>query len=155
MALTHNTIFRALNAIYHQAPLIQPSTKDASDLFFYCTVVYDFIHAHHTTEEDVYFPAIEAACAVPGLMATNVKQHQQLETGLKTFQHYVLETPVAAYTPEKLRSLIDDMVCPLETHLHEEIPSILDLHDKIDSDTLRSIYARMHGTAERSSDKFK
>src|SRR5213075_826645 len=51
MALTHNTIFRGLNAIYHHAPLVQPSTQEASDLLFYCTVVHDFIHEHHTTEE--------------------------------------------------------------------------------------------------------
>jgi hypothetical protein len=44
MALTHNTIFRALNAIYQQAPNIAPGTQDAVDMLAYCSITYDFIH---------------------------------------------------------------------------------------------------------------
>ena len=155
MALTHNTMLRGLNAIYHQAPFVQPSTKAASDLLLYCSVAYDFIHSHHTMEENTYFPAIEAACNIPGLMSENVKQHQELEAGLTALQRYARETPVSAYSSDHLRRLIDDMAGPLETHLHEEIPSILDLHNKIDSDSLQKIYGRMHNEAEHTSDKFK
>jgi hemerythrin-like domain-containing protein len=155
MALTHNTIFRGLNAIYHHAPLVQPSTREASDLLFYCTVVHDFIHEHHTTEETVYFPAIEAASGVVGLMNSNLEQHRQLEKGLDAFRKYADETTASAYSSDVLRQLIDDLAAPLETHLHEEIPTILDLHLKIDSKTMQKIYGKMHDEAERISDKFK
>jgi hemerythrin-like domain-containing protein len=155
MALTHNTMFRALNAIYHQAPLVQPSTQEASDLLFYCTVVHDFIHEHHTTEETVYFPAIEAASGIVGLMSNNLEQHRQLEKGLDAFRKYADETAASAYSSDVLRQLIDDLAAPLETHLHEEIPTILDLHQKIDSKTMQKIYGKMHNEAERISDKFK
>jgi hemerythrin-like domain-containing protein len=155
MALTHNTVFRGFNAIYHQAPLVQPSTQEASDLLFYCTVVHDFIHEHHTTEETVYFPAIEAASGIVGLMSNNLEQHRQLEKGLDAFRKYAVETAASAYSSDVLRQLIDDLAAPLETHLHEEIPTILDLHQKIDSKTMQKIYGKMHDEAERISDKFK
>jgi sterol-4alpha-carboxylate 3-dehydrogenase (decarboxylating) len=155
MALTHNTIFRGLNAIYYQAPFIQPSTQEASDLLFYCTVVHDFIHEHHVTEETVYFPAIETASGIVGLMSKNLEQHRQLEKGLDAFRKYADETSASAYSSDMLRHLIDELVVPLETHLHEEIPTILDLHQKIDSKTMQKIYGQMHDEAERISDKFK
>ena len=155
MALTHNTMLRGLNVIYQQAPLVKPSTEAAADLLLYCTVVYDFIHAHHKIEENIYFPAIEAACRTPELMSENVEQHKKLHIGLDAFQKYASETPASAYSSRALQRLIGDMTGPLETHLHEEIPSILDLYDQIDSSSLREIYAMMHNEAERDSDKFK
>jgi hemerythrin-like domain-containing protein len=155
MALSHNTMFRGLNAIYHHSQLVHPSTQAASDLLFYCTVVHDFIHEHHTIEETVYFSAIEAASGIPGLMSHNVEQHRQLEKGLDAFKKYADETPASAYSADLLRQLIDDLAGPLETHLYEEIPTILDLHDKIDSETMFKIYRKMHLEAARTGDKYK
>ncbi|KAK2740964.1 hypothetical protein FQN55_008519 [Onygenales sp. PD_40] len=154
MALTHNTIFRGLNSIYHHAPLVQPSTQDASDLLQFCGIVYDFIHGHHTIEEQVYFPGIEEASGIPGLMVENFEQHKRLDEGLQAFQEYAEKTTASSYDPETLRRLIDDMVEPLGNHMHDEVPTILDLHDKLESETLKSIYGKMHKAAEKQ-DMFK
>jgi sterol-4alpha-carboxylate 3-dehydrogenase (decarboxylating) len=155
MALTHNTIFRGLNAVYHQAPGVLPGTQEATDLLFYCSVAWDFIHSHHVIEESIYFPKIEEATGVPGLMSDNVEQHRQLEAGLERLRKYAQETRKEDYDAEKLRAIIEDLAGPLETHLHEEIPTIINLHDKIDSKTIKEIYGHMHDAAERTSDGFK
>src|SRR5947207_14806835 len=68
MALTHNTIFRGLNAIYSQATQVLPGTQDAADLLLYCEITCNFIHNHHFVEESVYFPEIEKATGIPELM---------------------------------------------------------------------------------------
>ncbi|KAH0536019.1 hypothetical protein FGG08_007086 [Glutinoglossum americanum] len=155
MALTHNTIFRGLNAIYHQAPHVLPGTQNATDLLFYCAVAYDFIHNHHVTEESTYFPEIEKAAGIPGLMNANIEQHRSLEAGLELFRKYAEETPKEAYNADKLRRIIDGLAGPLGDHLHEEIPTILDLHDKVSSAALRRAYSHMHNAAEKSSNGFK
>ncbi len=155
MAQTHNTIFRGLNAIYHQAKQVAPGTKDAEDLLFFCSVTCDFIHCHHNAEETAYFPAIEEAAGIPGLMECNIEQHRAFEEGLDRLQQYAQETSKDEFDGDELRRVIDDLAGPLGTHLHEEIPSILDLHGKIDSKTLERIYGRMHHVAATTGDKWK
>jgi hypothetical protein len=93
MALTHNTIFRALNSIYYHAPLICPSSssssfddlKDIQDSRDFCTyieIAVSFLRVHHETEEEIYFPAIETAVGVPGCMQVNVREHAEFEDSL-------------------------------------------------------------------------
>lgn len=155
MAQTHNTIFRGLNAIYAHAPQVVAGSQDATDLLFYCSVAYDFIHTHHLTEEQIYFPGIEKATEITGLMEANIKQHRFLEKGLEQLRIYALETPSERFSAESLRSIIEGLVIPLGDHLHDEIPTIINLHDKIDSHTLKKIYQRMHDEAEKRSSNFK
>jgi hemerythrin-like domain-containing protein len=155
MAQTHNTIFRGFNAIYHQAPLVSPGTQDAEDLLFYCMVVHDFLEAHHTAEETTYFPAIEKTAGIKGLMENNVEQHKAFEEAVWRFRVYALTTTRWTYRADELRHLIDQLAEPLERHLHDEIPSILDLHSKVDSTALERIYSDMHHTAEKHSDKWR
>jgi hypothetical protein len=155
MAMTHNTFFRALNAIYHQAPLIVPGTQDAVDFLAYCGVAYDFIHHHQITEELHYFPEIERVAKIPGLMETNVLQHQLMDAGLEKFRRYAETTHKDAYNGEELRSIIDGFAVAFEEHNHAEIDTILSLHDNIDSDVLKDIEQRMRYLAEKHSDIFK
>jgi hemerythrin-like domain-containing protein len=155
MALTHNTISRGFNAIYAQAVQVLPGTQDAADLLAYCTVVHGFLQNHHETEESTYFPQIEKAAGIPGLMQGNVEQHHAFEEQLERFRKYAAETSKEKYSGEALRGIIDAMAGPLGQHLHEEIPTILDLWDKIDSKTTKKIYREMHDLAERTSDGFK
>jgi len=155
MALTHNTIFRGLNAIYSQATQVLPGTQDAADLLLYCEITCNFIHNHHFVEETVYFPEIEKATGIPELMQHNIEQHRSLELGLERLQQYAMDTPRKAYNPNELRSIIDDLAGPLGDHMHKEIPTIIDLHDKISSETLRKIYHHMHDMAAKVSDGFK
>ena len=155
MSSTHNTMFRALNAIYSQALKVLPGTQDAADLLSYCQVAYTFIHLHHLMEEAIYFPEIEKAARMPGLMDVSIEQHRKLEDGLEQFRKYVEGTRKESFSGEKLRCIIDSWAPAFEEHMHAEIDTILDLHDKIDSERLKSIYHKMHVAAEKDSDIFK
>lgn len=155
MALTHNTIFRGLNAVYHYAAQVERGSQEAADLLLHCYMVYDFIHVHHVSEEEVYFPRLEAAAGVPDLMKENIEQHKAFENTLEALKVYATQTSKEEYDAATLRGLIEAMVGPLGSHLHEEIPTILDLWDKIDSKTMNKIYGQMHDYATKSSDSFK
>jgi hemerythrin-like domain-containing protein len=155
MAQTHNTIFRGLNAIYHQAKQVVPGTKDAVDLLLFCAIACDFIECHHHAEETAYFPAIEEAADMPGLMDGNIEQHHALEEGLERLRRYANETNKWEYDAEQLRRVIEGLAGPLGTHLHEEIPTILDLHEKVPSSVLEKAYGKMHHVAADTMDKWK
>lgn len=155
MAQTHNTIFRGLNAIYHQAKQVVPGTKDAADLLLFCAIACDFIECHHHAEETVYFPAIEEAADMPGLMDGNIEQHHALEEGLERLRRYANDTNKWEYDAEELQHIIGQLAGPLGTHMHEEIPTILDLHEKVPSSVLKRIYGKMHNVAADTMDKWK
>jgi hypothetical protein len=151
MAGTHNTMFRALNSVYYHAPLVQGSEKDTALLLRYCSIVYTFIHDHHSHEESHYFANIEKATGIPDLMSSSIEQHRELEAGLKALRDYANGTTPGAYDAAKLRGIIDDLAPALTTHLFDEVPAILDLHDKISSAELERIYGLMQKEAERTS----
>lgn len=155
MAQTHNTIFRGLNAIYHQAKQVVPGTKDAADILFFCAITCDFIECHHHAEEAAYFPAIEEAADMPGLMDGNIEQHHTLEEGLERLRRYASDTNKWEYDAEHLRRVIEGLAGPLGTHMHEEIRTILDLHEKVPSSVLEKIYRKMHHVAANTMDKWK
>ena len=155
MAQTHNIIFRALNAIYQHAIFIQGDTQDAVDFLEYCGITYDFLHHHALCEERVYFPEIEKAAGVTGLMDSNVGAHRAMEKGLEKFRAYAETTRKEDYNATLLRGIIDDMKDSYQKHQHDEIQTILALHDKIPSDTLKKIDMLMRAESERQSDVFK
>jgi hypothetical protein len=155
MALTHNTIFRALNAIYQHAPHVLPGTQDAAELLGYCSVTYEFIHHHQLIEESLYFPEIEKATGIKGLMDVNLIEHAKMDERLERFRRYAENTRKEHYSAEDLRHVISQFVELYTQHNHDEIHTILDLHDKIDSKTLKTIDTAMRKEAERQSDVFK
>ena len=117
MALTHNTIFRALNAIYAQALHVTAGTQDAADMLTYCTIVFDFIHHHHLFEETMYFPEIEKASGIPGLMDSNLEEHRKLDDGLERFRKFAETTSKDKYSGEKLRGILDSFAADFEAHM--------------------------------------
>lgn len=155
MALTHNTIFRALNAIYTQAIFVTAGSQEAADLLIYCTIVFDFIHHHHILEETLYFPEIDNAVGVPGLMDSSLEEHRKLDEGLESFRKFAETTRKDQYSGEKLRGILDSFAADFEAHMHAEIAVILNLHDKIDSESLKRIYTSMFDASEHHSDIFK
>ena len=155
MAMTHNTIFRALNAVYRQAVDVLPGSQDAADMLTYCAIIYDFIHHHQLFEETIYFPEIEKAAGVPGLMEVNVSEHQKVDAGLEKFRKYAETTRKEFYNGEDLRRIIDGFAADFTKHNHDEIQTIVALHDHIDSDALKAINERVQADSELHSDIFK
>lgn len=155
MAATHNTIFRALNSIYHHASIISPGTQEAADLLTFCTFTYEFIYHHQLGEEMIYFPEIEKAAGKPGLMQINIDQHAAMDEGLLKFHKYAENTRKENFDGVKLRELIDAFKPAYEKHQHEEIQTILNLHNVVDSNTLKEIDVKFRKHSEKHSDIFK
>lgn len=89
MALFHDLLFRGLNTIYLQVPFIMDIDKKNWSVMlivgttlstvhcvtqFRC-VISDEFSAHHTGEENEFFPWIEEAATGQGLMAADIEQH--------------------------------------------------------------------------------
>lgn len=73
MALVHNMMIRAYNSIYLQATHVR--SEDVSDFLHYCSAWHMTIKGHHDAEEEVYFPGIEKATGVKGIMDSEVHEH--------------------------------------------------------------------------------
>jgi Hemerythrin HHE cation binding domain len=155
MAMTHNTFFRALNAIYQQAPHIIPGIQQAADFLNYCCIAYEFIHHQQLGEEHIFFPEIEKATGIAGLMDANMAQHHTMEAGLEVFCKYVEGTRKEDFNGGELRRIINDFAPTFEQHNHDEIQTILNLHHRIESKALKGIATKFWKEAEKQSDIFK
>jgi sterol-4alpha-carboxylate 3-dehydrogenase (decarboxylating) len=88
-------------------------------------------------------------------MDSNIEEHRKLDEGLESFRKFAETTRKDAYCGEKLRGILDSFAAVFEAHMHDEITAILNLHDKIDSETLKNIYQTMFDASEHHSDIFK
>ncbi|KAI9172704.1 NAD(P)-binding protein [Paramyrothecium foliicola] len=157
MALTHNTMFRAFNAIYTQAPSISPSNKrDVKDLLKYTETALDFLESHHEAEEKVFFPLIETKANMSGLMAANVEQHRGFDEPFGLIRAYIADVRAgkSRFDAQQLRRLIDALAEPLELHLREEIPTIYSAGAKMGTE-MSTCYRALHDEAERTTDPFR
>ncbi|KAF2247120.1 hemerythrin HHE cation binding domain-containing protein, partial [Trematosphaeria pertusa] len=135
MALVHNCVVRAFNSIYLQAPHIPVS--EYANFVHYCIAAYDGLKAHHEGEEAHFFPEIERITGEKGLMEVNVEQHHAFEKGFNAWGKWLkdIEARKNNFSPDMCRSLMDDFVAPLSTHLNDEIATLLSLArfgDKLD-----------------------
>ncbi|KAK0649911.1 hypothetical protein B0T16DRAFT_457274 [Cercophora newfieldiana] len=158
MAQTHNTIFRAFNAIYNQADSIDPSNKrDVTSFTTFATFAIDFLENHHRCEELVFFPMLEAQAGIPGMMANDVKQHRAFEEPLAELRDYLRKVHDGTDTLDAavLRTCIDILAPELERHLRDEIPSILAAGVHLSDDAMAACYKALHDEAEGTTDPFK
>lgn len=127
MALTHNIIVRTLNAIYQQAPHVEPA--DVPSFVGFCLTWVSIVSSHHDGEEDECFPAIERMSGEKGIMEVNVEQHAVFHGSLVELQEYLEACRDAkeTYDGNRLRSMLDGFGEALIQHLHDEIPTLLSL----------------------------
>jgi len=160
MALTHNTIFRAFNAVHAQVVSVNPAnSKDVADLLAFLSFAIAFIDNHHTCEELVFFPMVEAQAGVPGLMATNVEQHRAFDDTLHALRDYVKQVQVGGERLDAgaLQAKMEDLAVPLGRHLRDEIPGLLALgvDERISEEAVRTCYKALHDEAEGTTDPFQ
>lgn len=154
MALIHNTIFRAVNAIFFQAKLVETKNREIFDLLRYSSVVFGFIQHHHLCEEHFLFPELEAATHEPGLMHQERAEHKLIDAGLKQLIHYTKTTHVNAYSGEDLRFLIMAIAPDLQKHMDSELDVLLGLRNLTPS-VLRGIHAKWLAQAQSGADYHK
>ena len=124
MACIHNVFLRGLNAIYLQAPHIQPA--DAKSFCAFVTNWHALLTLHHTAEEDDGFPLIEEMAGEKGIMDANVQQHHAFLEGLNALERYVKACGAGTerYEGSKVVAMIDRFGKGLAGHLADEIPTI-------------------------------
>jgi hemerythrin-like domain-containing protein len=113
------------------------------------------MHHHHVSEELYYFPEIQKHTGNPTLMKENIEQHRKMDEAFDKLRKYAETVQRDEYDGITLRDLIDEFAPDYQQHMHDEISTILDLHDKIDSISLRNIDKNMRNEAEKYSDIFK
>jgi hemerythrin-like domain-containing protein len=124
MALVHNILIRALNSIVMQAPHI--TSPDVPAFCRYILTFYSFLHIHHTSEENSFFPAVEAMSGEKGVMDVNVEQHKVFEKGVDELRTYV-EGVVAGkeeWDGKKVVGIVEGFGESLAKHLGEEIATL-------------------------------
>jgi hemerythrin superfamily protein len=108
-----------------------PHIKHADEKAFcqYMRHWCQFLHIHHSGEEDTLFPEIEALAGEKGLMDANVEQHYAFHGGLHEFFEYVEACCAGSekYSGQKVVEMIDSFGKPLMEHLADEIPTLAGL----------------------------
>ncbi|KAK3181491.1 hypothetical protein K4F52_007201 [Lecanicillium sp. MT-2017a] len=153
MALAHNSILRSLNASMNQCQAIKAGSTAAADFLVYNQFIYEVLKQHHDIEEEYLFGALETLMGVPGGMDQNLQEHKDFEAGLENFRKYVFNTSAQQYDGNKLRSLLDSFGKIVEKHLHNEIPTLLDLH-RYDAKKLGAIGQELGRRFSQGSDKY-
>ncbi|CAJ2508337.1 Uu.00g133630.m01.CDS01 [Anthostomella pinea] len=121
MALSHNAFIRGFNSIYQQAPRLLPGDK--SDFVGYCIAWHDCVEAHHRYEEDHFFPNVNKAAGLTGLMDSAVHEHASFHDGMERFKSY-LRTEGVGFSATELLAIMDSFKEPLHSHLRAEPPLI-------------------------------
>jgi hypothetical protein len=103
------------------------------------------------TEEECFFLKIGAVTAEKGVMERNIEQHHMFEPGLTALLNYSIMTSVEEYRAEDLRKVIDSFGDILQTHLHDEIDTLLSL-EKNDSNALRRAWEEKHQCVLKTCD---
>ncbi|KAI9667986.1 MAG: hypothetical protein M1821_000806 [Bathelium mastoideum] len=145
MAFAHNAMLRGINCIYLQAPNVR-QPKDIADLLFLAKAWATWVIHHHELEETPMFTGFEQVAGQEGLLNSNVEQHHAFSAGLHELKDYAVTTNASAYSGAKLQSIINAFSTELETHLHEEITSLLSLRP-FDGKALLKIYKECEAAA--------
>ena len=124
MASMHNLVLRGLNAIYLQAPHVQPADETS-----FCAFIgnwHSIITLHHMAEEEDGFPLIEEMAGEKGIMDESVDQHHAFLGGLDGLGKYAAECAAGRekYDGKRVVEMIDGFGPELAGHLEDEIPTI-------------------------------
>jgi len=136
MLQVHNVLLRGMNSIYLQATGVEKTASPGvvRDFVSYAGVWAQLVEEHHSTEETLVFPELEALLAAPGLMAGNVAQHRAFHAGLDAYDAYVraVLAGTEAYDGVRFRAIIDGFMPALREHLSDEIDTLLRLQEHED-----------------------
>ena len=155
MANVHNVLLRGLNSIYHQAPFVNlPS--DVIDFMLYITAWADTVHHHHSLEESLFFPKLEALAKEAGQvcdMQGNVEQHHEFEPKMGEMVQWAkgVAAGTETYDAERLNQLIDSFAASLTRHVHDEIDTLMTL-EKCDGDGVRKAMKEVADEGARTAD---
>ncbi|POR31197.1 Uncharacterized protein TPAR_08593 [Tolypocladium paradoxum] len=141
MTIVHDCLIRGINAVYLQCVNVtnKGNAKDKKDFANFAYAWGRMINEHYTVEEEKILPEINEVTGVEGLMDANVNEHFLFLGGLSAYDQYVekVRTGKEDWTAERLRAIIDSFMPTLQTHLENEITTLVRLEkyaDKCDWD---------------------
>jgi hemerythrin-like domain-containing protein len=128
MCLIHNVMIRGVNTMLNQASSVN-SPNDIKDFMEYAISFCVMIHEHHECEEVLFFPMMENATGVPGILDRNVVQHEEFLPKIHDFDVYCKQVrlQVRNYDAKKFVDLIGAFGTLLTRHLTDEIDSFKQL----------------------------
>ncbi|KAK6385611.1 hypothetical protein LTS17_001181 [Exophiala oligosperma] len=153
MAQIHNIMIRALNSAWNHAVGIQPSTREAEDFLFFNQQICSTLEHHHRTEDEYFFPTLEAILGRPSAIEKIAKAHESFAEGLAIYQKYVFLTKASEYNGVTLKHIIEAFAPDLIQHLHDEIPALVALH-VLDSKTVMKVWKSSEQLPARYSDVY-
>jgi hemerythrin-like domain-containing protein len=156
MGLIHNIIIRGLNSVVRQAPYVDDASKpdyntqNVKDLLFYVQAWCRNLDHHHSVEENTFFPLVEEATGVVGLMDDLEVEHEEFHGGVVALQRYA-ENMYARpddYRWATMRTIISGFAPALINHLHAEIDFLLKM-EKFEGADLRRCWEESGKVAEK------
>jgi hemerythrin-like domain-containing protein len=128
MSNAHNMMIRGINSMLLQAPSVS-EPADVLNFMEYAHTFCGVIHEHHNTEEVLYFPLVEEATGIPGIMDRNVVQHEEFMPKLHAFEVYVTQVKIGVktYDSKKFVDFINGFAPLLVRHLADEIRVLMEL----------------------------
>ncbi|RYO96762.1 hypothetical protein DL763_003038 [Monosporascus cannonballus] len=147
MALAHNVMIRSLNAIYLQAPHIQPGEQPA--FLRFAEVWHKSVEHHHKTEEDIFFPIVEEMSGQKGIMEVNAQQHNAFQSGLEAFIAYLRQCLAreAQFDGKYLVRILDGFAQVMCERLADEITTFVDFRNR--GEKLKGYHARLVAEAQK------
>ncbi|TFL03959.1 hypothetical protein BDV98DRAFT_563320 [Pterulicium gracile] len=123
MAAAHNVFVQGINAIVHHAPNITPEKVDPFMTF--CMAVFESIHHHHSVEEAVFFPEIEAKLG-KGAMSGNIDEHHLFVPQLAEFEEYLgrIKKGEEKYDGGVLLERLNGFTDVMLEHLNHEVETL-------------------------------
>jgi len=150
MAQMHNTIIRALNASWNHSVRVQPDTQEASEFLLFNQQLCKMMDRHHRFEHDHLFPAIQKLLKCPDEMEEISIAHGSFAERLVVFHKYVSITKAAEYNGVTFRHIIESFAPDLIQQLHDEIPTLMNLHVS-DSKALMRLWKRFDHLAIKNN----
>lgn len=125
MVIVHNIILRGFNSMAYYSGDVEPQTTRFDSFLGYCNEVIQFLHEHHSMEEDMYFPFLENKLGA-GTMAGNIDGHERFRVPLESLEDLVTKLRAGQTTWDigSFRAAVSDLTSLLREHLAEEIDTI-------------------------------
>ncbi|TFK31524.1 hypothetical protein BDQ12DRAFT_693997 [Crucibulum laeve] len=123
MTAVHNTFIHGINSIAYHASRV--SGEKVKPFVFFCLVIIEHLHHHHSIEEAFLFPALEGKLG-EGTLSKNVEQHGDFVPQMEEFEVYLkdVRSGKLAYDGKDLVARMQTFTDEMVEHMSDEIKTL-------------------------------
>lgn len=150
--LVHDAMRHAVGLLAASAERLRPGpTPRAKELASFADFLLDFVHHHHTGEDEHWWPALEAGSAAAGaVLAPLTDDHHELDPLIAQLREHVVALRTGTHDVAAVRRDATALRDHVVEHLAAEEPVLLPLLDQHLSDADAERLSRLMGkTAPR------